>query len=58
MNDDTPMSSPPVVAPALKVSRYSNGSGDDELKQGLNWRGGGDPAGSQIWHILFEIHYL
>jgi len=23
--------------------------------QGLNW---GDPAGSQIRHLLFEIHYL
>jgi len=48
MNDDTLLSSPPVLAPALKVSRYSNGSGDDELKQGLNWRGGSrqisDPA--------------
>jgi len=24
--------------------------------QGLNWEG--DPAGSQIRHLLFEIHYL
>ena len=25
--------------------------------QGLNW-GGADPTGSQIRHLLFEIHYL
>ena len=26
-------------------------------RQGLNW-GEGDPAGSQIRYLLFEIHYL